>query len=122
MEINGLPLHPLVVHAAVVFLPLAAMLALVYAGVPRWRWATRWPLVGLTAVALASIMTAYFSGKNFLDSKPELKQSSAVKLHEERAAVLFWVAIVFAVLVLLAAWALGGPSGLISGRSPPPRT
>lgn len=116
MEINGLPLHPLVVHAAVVFLPLAALLSLVYAGVPRWRWATRWPLVGLTAVALGSVMTAYFSGRNFLDRQPELEQSAAVKLHEERAEVLFWVTIVFAVLVLLSAWGLGGPSGLISGR------
>ena len=61
-------------------------------------------------------MTAYFSGKNFLDQRPELKQSSAVKLHEERAAVLFWITIVFTVLVVLAAWGLGGPSGLISGR------
>ncbi len=116
MEINGLPLHPLVVHAAVVFLPLAALLSLVYAGVPRWRWATRWPLVGLTAVALASIVSAYFSGRDFLDRRPELEQSAAVKLHEERAEVLFWVAIVFTVLVLLSASALGGPSGLVSGR------
>ena len=116
MEINGLPLHPLVVHAAVVFMPLAAMLALVYAGLPRWRWASRWPLVGLTAVALGSIVTAYFSGRDFLDRQPGLKESSPVKLHEERAEVLFWVAILFAVLVLLSAWGLGGPSGLLSGR------
>ena len=116
MEINGLPVHPLVVHAAVVFLPLAAVLALVYAAVPRWRWATRWPLVGLTAIALGSIMTAYFSGRNFLHQRPELEQLSAVQLHRERAGVLFWVTIVFAVLVGLAAWGLGGPSGLASGR------
>ena len=31
------PLHPLVVHGAVVFGPLAAVAALVYALVPRWR-------------------------------------------------------------------------------------
>ena len=30
--------------------------------------------------------------------------------------MLFWVTIVFAVLVGLAAWGLGGPSGLASGR------
>ena len=116
MEINGLPLHPLVVHAAVVFLPLAALLSLMYAAVPRWRWAFRWPMVGMTAAALGSVMTAYFSGRNFLDQRPELKQSSAVKLHQERADVLFWITIVFAVLVALSAWGLGGPSGLISGR------
>ena len=115
MEINGLPAHMLIVHAAVVFLPLAAVLALVYAGVPRWRWASRWPMVGLTTVALSAVVSAYFSGRSFLDSKPELKQSAAVQLHRERASILFWVAIVFAILVFLAAWGLGGPSGLLSG-------
>ena len=42
MEINGLPLHPLVVHAAVVFGPLAALAALAYVGLPRWRDRLRW--------------------------------------------------------------------------------
>ena len=116
MEINGLPAHVLIVHAAVVFLPLATVLAVVYAWVPRWRWATRWPAVGFTAVALGAVMAAYFSGRSFLDSNPGLKQSSAVTLHRERASVLFWVTIVFALLVFLAAWGLGGPSGLASGR------
>jgi hypothetical protein len=115
MEINGLPAHVLIVHAAVVFLPLAAVLAVVYAWVVRWRWATRWPMVGFTAVALAAVVSAYFSGRSFLNSKPELKQLASVQLHRERASVLFWVAIVFAILVFLAAWGLGGPSGLISG-------
>ena len=45
MEINGLPLHPLVVHAVVVLSPLAALGGLLYAAVPRWRWWLRWPLV-----------------------------------------------------------------------------
>ena len=95
-----------------------ALVALVYAAVPRWRWATRWPMVGLTAVALASIMTAYFSGRNFLSQRPELEQLSAVQLHRERAGVLFWVTIVFAVLVGLAAWGLGGPRGWRRAGSP----
>lgn len=41
MEFFGLPLHPLVVHAAVVFVPLAALLVMVFAVFPRHRWATR---------------------------------------------------------------------------------
>jgi hypothetical protein len=116
MEINGLPAHVLIVHAAVVFVPLAAVLAMLYAWVPRWRWATRWPAVGFTTVALGAVVAAYFSGRSFLDSQPGLQQSSAVSLHKERAGVLFWVTIVFAILVYLAAWGLGGPSGLASGR------
>lgn len=34
--INGLPLHPLVVHVVVVLLPLSALGAIVIAFVPRW--------------------------------------------------------------------------------------
>ena len=33
----GLPAHPLVVHAAVVLLPMAAIATVVVAAVPRWR-------------------------------------------------------------------------------------
>jgi len=36
-EFNGLPLHVLVVHAAVVFGPLAALSALAYVGLPKYR-------------------------------------------------------------------------------------
>ena len=43
MEFHGIPLHPLVVHAAVVFTPLAALSALGFALVERWRGYLRWP-------------------------------------------------------------------------------
>ena len=45
MEINGLPLHALVVHAAVVFGPLAALAGVLYVALPTWRDKLRWPLV-----------------------------------------------------------------------------
>ena len=38
MELNGVPLHPLVVHAVVVLGPLAAFAGLAYAIVSKWRW------------------------------------------------------------------------------------
>ncbi len=38
LQFGGLPLHPLVVHAAVVFIPLAALLLIAGALVLRWRW------------------------------------------------------------------------------------
>lgn len=116
MEINGLPAHVLIVHAAVVFIPLAALASLAYAWVTRWRWATRWPTVGLSLVALGAVLAAYFSGRNFLDRLERAGSAVDVKLHQERAQVLLWVTIVFVVIVLVAAWGLGGPSGLKSDQ------
>ena len=114
MEINGLPAHPLIVHLAVVLIPLAAMLAVVYASVPRWRWATRWPMAGASVAAMGAAILAYFSGRNFLEQRPELE--SVIQPHEERAEILFWLTIVFVLVVVLSALALGGPSPLRSGR------
>lgn len=114
MEINGLPAHPLVIHAAVVLIPLAAALAAIYAVVPRWRWSTRWPMVGLSLAALAAVVAAYFSGRDFLEHRPELEP--IVQPHEERAEILLYLTIVFVAVVLLSAFALGGPSALASGR------
>jgi hypothetical protein len=118
MEINGLPAHVLIVHAAVVFVPLFAMVSLIYALMPRWRWATRLPAVGLGTVALGAVVAAYFSGKNFKHrfAKNGIAIPDDLNRHAERAAVLFWLTIVFFVIVLSAAWALGGPSGLKSDR------
>jgi hypothetical protein len=56
-KIGGLPLHALVVHAAVVGIPLAALLAFLFA-FPKTRAWARWPLaivvVGATAVAFVA--------------------------------------------------------------------
>ncbi|GAA4695565.1 DUF2231 domain-containing protein [Nocardioides conyzicola] len=103
MEINGLPLHPLVVHAAVIFGPIAALVALAFL-VPRWRLKLRWPMVGLAVVATLSIVAAYLTGDNFLEHKPELRSSPQVQTHEDRAGQLLWVTIAFGVIALAAGW------------------
>lgn len=104
MEINGLPLHPLVVHAAVVFGPLGALGALFYVAVPSWRDRVRWPMVALALVATGAIVVAYFSGNNFLDSRPDLKQLPAVDTHKARGQQLFWVTLGFGAVALAAGW------------------
>jgi hypothetical protein len=118
MEINGLPAHVLIVHAAVVFAPLSALSALVYALMPRWRWATRLPTVALGAIAMGAVGAAYFTGKNFKArfAKNDIAVPDVLNQHAQRAQVLFWLTIVFVVVVLAAAWLLGGPSGLKSDR------
>ena len=106
MEINGVPLHPLVVHSAVVFTPLACLAALAYC-VPSWRDRLRWPLVVLAAISVASIWVAYLSGEDLRDER--FAQASGPFLdrledHEEWADRLRIGASVFGVLAFAAAW------------------
>lgn len=113
MEIAGLPLHPLVVHAAVVLTPLAALSAVVFGVVPKWRYLTRWPTALLAVGSLVVVWVARVSGRSLLTSRPEL--APLVRTHQARGNQLSLLMILFAVVVVVAAWSLGGRSGLVSG-------
>lgn len=113
MEFNGLPLHPLVVHAVVVFAPLSAGLALGYAALARWRWALRWPLILSTLFTLVASFVAVLAGQD-LAAAGDLGE--AIQEHQERGELLRNVMVGFTLLVGLAAWRLGGPSALVSGK------
>ena len=106
MEINGLPLHAIVVHAAVVFSPLAALAGVLYAVVPRWRDTLRWPLVVVVAIAVGSIWVAYFSGEDVEEANGPYagEFGKLFETHEDRANMLRWVASGFAVVSFAAAW------------------
>ena len=104
MEINGLPLHPLLVHAAVVFGPLAALVALGHVGLPAWRDRLRLPMVALAVVAGLAVVAAYLSGGSLLESRPELEQLPQVQTHRDRAAIALWVTLTFSVVALATAW------------------
>lgn len=115
MEIAGLPAHPLVVHAVVVLTPLAALAALAYAAVPRWRWLLRWPLGVVTALAVVGGVLAAYSGQQLLDARG-LGQLESVRHHRSLGLLLRNVLLGFGVLTALGLWRLGGPSPLPSGR------
>ena len=114
MEINGVPLHPLIVHAVVVLGPLAALAGAAYAAVPRWRWLLRWPLVVLAVGTAVAAVLAAEAGESLLESRPQLEP--LVEEHEELGELLRNVALAYAVVAALGAWALGGVSALASGR------
>ena len=61
MTVDGLPLHPLIVHATVVALPVLALVALAYLR-PRWRRPLQWPLVGLGVVSALLMWLTSASG------------------------------------------------------------
>src|SRR4051794_31596496 len=86
MTIGGLPLHPLVVHATVVFLPLTITLVLVFAVLPGWRWATRWPSAVLSVLCIGLAYAATITGKSLLNSNPALGQ--LVVTHQARGHLL----------------------------------
>ena len=114
MELNGVPLHPLVVHAVVVLGPLAAVAGLAYAVVPRWRWLLRWPLVALAVVTAVTALGAVAAGEDLLASRPEL--APIVEDHQDAGENLRSVALIYVVVAGLGAWALGGTSALASAR------
>lgn len=114
MEIAGLPLHPLLVHAVVVLVPLSAAMAVALAVVPRWRWLLRWPTAALAVVGAGLAWLATESGEALLDARPELE--ALIEEHEEYGELLVIVMAAFAVLVVVSAWSLSGSSPLASGR------
>ena len=118
MEIAGLPFHALILHAAVVLAPLAVLAALVFAAVPKWRYLTRWPTAVLAVVALVTVWLTRLSGHSLVESRPELAQ--LVTEHQARGDLLSWLTLLFTVVVVAAAWGLGGSSGLASGAGARP--
>ena len=105
MEINGLPLHPLAVHAAVVLAPLVALLALASL-VPSWRDRLRWPLVVGAVVAIGAVALAFVSGNSFRNaneffSTPPSETTRRIDHHHALALKLLWTSIGFSAVALV---------------------
>ena len=87
-ELFGLPAHPLVVHAAVVLLPLAAVATVVCAALPRARRAYAPVALGLALVATLAVGLAQGSGEELED---EVDETELVEEHTEQGErVLPW--------------------------------
>src|SRR4051794_18832363 len=78
MSINGVPLHPLVVHAAVVFVPMSALATFALV-VPRLRWAARWAALVLAVLAAGSVQLAAMTGE---DLEHRVGHSALVETHQ----------------------------------------
>ncbi len=112
MTINGVPLHPLVVHAAVVLTPMAVV-AVVLLLVPRWRWAARWPALILAALAAGSVQLAAMTGD---DLKHRVGPSALIETHEMWAGRLQAATWVLAGVTLVAFWVLPHVNALRDGE------
>ncbi|QDO89404.1 hypothetical protein FNH13_14590 [Ornithinimicrobium ciconiae] len=92
--INGLPVHPLVVHGVVVLLPLAVIGTLALAVRPAWRRPYGPLVLGITAVATALIPVATASGDALED------RVGSPGVHEDLGEQLLWFAVPLLVLNL----------------------
>lgn len=101
MTFFGLPLHPLVVHATVVFVPLAAIALIAAAISPRLR--ERMGLIPAVLAVVAFVLTpiSTFTGEN-------LEEAIGDPLfdHADYGEMLWWLTLPMAVLAV-AAWLLG---------------
>ena len=121
MEISGVPLHPLVVHAVVMLVPVAVLLGWGHAFLAGWRWLTRWLALGASVAALGAVFVARQSGEDLLEKRAFLTSAQSpvrdlIETHEERADLLFIAVIAFTVVTVVAFWALPAVSGLTTGR------
>ncbi len=118
----GLPVHILILHAAVIGVPVAALATIAVAVrpalLPRWGW---W-VVGLDALILLVVIVTRQSGQEFLDRlfpDPE-SRSDDLKTHIERGEDMLWYAIaLFVVAVILVLVARRQQQSTAAGRPLP---
>jgi uncharacterized membrane protein len=101
--VGGIPIHPLVVHAVVVLIPLAALGVGALSLVPKWR--SRYGILVLLAAATAALLVpiATESGEHL---REVIGDSDLLDRHAELGDTMLWGAIPLA-LVAVVLWWLG---------------
>jgi uncharacterized membrane protein len=109
VNIFGLPLHPLVVHAAVVLMPLASLGALVVVVSSRARERFGWLTVAFAIAAAGAAVTARISGEALAQSLGGI--APLIATHRLYGELTPWPAVALAITL---------PAGLlIRSRSKP---
>jgi uncharacterized membrane protein YbaN (DUF454 family) len=122
-ELFGLPAHALIVHAAVVFIPLAALAAILYAAWPGVRRHIWWAVVGLGVVAPLAGWAARLSGDQYEAYWLEHGVSGPIvddmNAHQALGdATSLWATALGVAMLVMALYAIPGPVALVKGASP----
>ena len=117
--VGGLPVHPLVVHVAVVVLPAAALALIVIVLLPRVHWLVRWGVVAALAVGALAVWVAAESGEALADrvGEPDVHEELGENL-PAIAAVTLAFGIVWAIIAELSARATRTARTTDSGGAP----
>lgn len=104
-KLLGLPAHPLLVHAAVVFGPLLVAVVAAYALVPAVRRYVAWAVVLLGVVTPGSLWLAKLSGDAFLRRKVAAGAGpdyvARVSQHQDFGELAAWSGTALGVLALV---------------------
>lgn len=111
--VNGIPAHPLVIHAVVLLLPLATLGAVLIAIRPRWRRTYGIPVLLVALVGVAAVPIATNTGEQLQRALPG--PNPLIEVHEYRADMLLPWAVAF--LVVLAVAVITGFGGGQPGPS-----
>jgi hypothetical protein len=99
--IFGLPMHPLIVHATVVIVPIATLLVGLAAVYPRFRaWVG--PVPALTAL-LSCVLVPLSTGSGE-ELQHRVGETSLVEKHQELADTLIWFVIPLAAVAVVGYW------------------
>ncbi|WP_406038431.1 hypothetical protein OG799_25760 [Micromonospora sp. NBC_00898] len=107
--VNGLPVHPLVVHAVVVLLPLAALGVVALAVRPAWRGRFGVLVVVIAALATAAVPLATDSGESLERRVGDPGQ------HAELGDTLIWFALPLLVAAVALVWLHRRARGPVDG-------
>ena len=100
--VGGLPMHALVLHVVVIAVPLATLLALLFA-YPRTRNWARWPLAVVAIGTLGAAIVTKLSGEELeraLGIKPGNPVGDLIQKHEQLANQLVILVAIFAVIAV----------------------
>jgi uncharacterized membrane protein len=111
-EFMGVPVHPLLVHFPVVFVPLLALLTAGYVLVPFVRPHIRWVLGFLALVAPVSAVLAKLSGEELydrMDRRGDITEGfyPVIENHQSLGTTTMWASIVSGVLTLALVYLVG---------------
>ncbi|HVQ88676.1 MAG TPA: DUF2231 domain-containing protein [Actinomycetes bacterium] len=98
---NGIPIHPLVVHAVVVLIPLAAVGVIAIAVYPKWRASFGFFVLLVALVGTALVPIATMSGNNLAVA---LGEPPLVLRHKSLGQTLIYLAVPLLVMAIILWW------------------